>query len=242
MQGCQLCDVAVRIFISRRNVAVDAMPGTPMIDTLEPRKTAGEATASRVPSVAEGAIRKIVPAERQAFLDHLLRLDPLSRFMRFGGVVSDAALARHASRAVQGDKLLVGYFHDGELRAVAELHPLPKRAGKPVAAEAAFSVERDWQGKGIGSALMRHLVLLAQNRGIEDLEVVFLPSNGRMKSIALRHDADFSLDETEMVGHMRTPRATPFSWVREMIGDISAVFSSAFELQDRLLPRQHRGH
>lgn len=222
-------------------MAVDAMPGTPMIETLPPGKPA-EAPASRSEAVAEGVIRKIVPAERQDFLDHLMRLDPLSRFMRFGGVVSDAALARHASRAVEGDKLLVGYFADGQLRAVAELHPLPKKPGRPVAAEAAFSVERDWQGKGIGSALMRQLVLLAQNRGIEDLEVVFLPNNGRMKSIALRHEADFSLDETEMVGHMRTPRATPFSWLREMMGDVSAVFSSAFELQDRMLPRPHRGH
>ncbi|MCB4771705.1 GNAT family N-acetyltransferase [Ancylobacter sp. Lp-2] len=212
-----------------------------MTDTRESQKTA-EAPAPRGDAVAEGVIRKIVPAERQMFLDHLLRLDPLSRFMRFGGVVSDAALTRHAARAVEGDKLLVGFFHEGELRAVAELHPLPKKPGKPVAAEAAFSVERDWQGKGVGSALMRQLVLLAQNRGIEDLEVVFLPQNGRMKSIALRHEADFSLDETEMVGHLRTPPATPISWLREMIGDVSAVFSAAFELQDRMLPRPHRGH
>ena len=210
---------------------------TPMTEPMDSR-AAGVAP----PVAVEGTIRKIVPAERQDFLDHLTRLDPLSRFMRFGGVVSDAALARHAARALGGRNVLVGYFVDGVIRAVAELYPLPRRPGKPVAAEAAFSVEREWQGEGIGTALMRHIRLLAQNRGIEDIEVVFLPQNGRMKSIALRHDADFSLDETEMVGHMRTPRATPFSWMREMIGDVFAVFSSATELQDRLLPGPHRGH
>lgn len=214
-----------------------------MVDTVETQAPGSAADVVRRESdPTEGVIRKIVPAERHDFLNHLMRLDPLSRFMRFGGVVSDAALARHATRAITGDNILLGYFVDGELRAAAELHPLPRRPGKPVGAEAAFSVERPFQGKGVGSALMRHLVLLAQNRGIADLEVMFLPNNGRMKSIAVQHSADFSLDETEMIGHMHTPPATPFSWMREMAGDVFAVFSSAFELQDRMLPKPQRGN
>lgn len=196
------------------------------------------------PAIAapEGVIRKVVPSERQELLDHLMRLDPLSRFMRFGGVVSDAALARHATRALSGRTTVVGYFVEGKLRAVAELHPLPRRAGHPAAAEAAFSVERDFQGQGIGTELMRHIVLLARNRGIADVEVVFLPQNGRMKSLAVQHDADFSLDETEMIGHVHTVPATPFSWMREMAGDVSAVLAAAFELQHRLLPKPLRGN
>lgn len=190
----------------------------------------------------EGHIRKLVPAERQLILDHLLRLDPLSRFMRFGGVVSDSALARHATRVVSNEVSALGYFVDGELRAVAELHPLNPRPGKPVAAEAAFSVERPWQGKGVGSALMRHLVLLAQNRGIEELQVVFLPNNGPMKNLAVHSAAELKLDDEEMVGRMRAPRATPFSQAREFLGDVFAVFSSAFDMQERMLPPNLRGN
>ncbi|GLK73802.1 GNAT family N-acetyltransferase [Ancylobacter dichloromethanicus] len=189
-----------------------------------------------------GHIRKLVPAERDAVLQHLLRLDPLSRFMRFGGVVSDNALARHAARVVSTQAHAIGYFVEGELRAVAELHPLGKRPGKPAAAEAAFSVERPWQGKGIGSALMRHLVLLAQNRGIEELQVVFLPNNGPMRNLAVHHAADLKLDDEEMVGRMRAPRATVFSRTREFLGDIFSLFSSAFDLQERLLPPHLRGN
>lgn len=190
----------------------------------------------------DGHIRKLLPAERRLLLEHLLRLDPLSRFMRFGGVVSDNSLARHATRVVSGDASAVGYFVDGELRAVAELHPLAKRAGKPVSAEAAFSVERPWQGKGVGSALMRHLVLLAQNRGIEELQVVFLPNNSPMKHLAVHHAAELKLDDEEMIGRMRAPRATLFSQTREFLGDIFAIFSSAFDLQERMLPPNMRGN
>lgn len=200
------------------------------------------AQAPRHEETVDGQIRKLIPAERQVFLDHLMRLDPLSRFMRFGGVVSNNALARHATRSLSGDASLIGYFVEGELRAVAELHPLPVRPGKPRSGEAAFSVERDWQGKGIGSALMRHLVLLAQNRGIEDVQVVFLANNGPMKRIAIQQAAELSLDTNEMTGHLLAPRATPFSWAREWLGDVFAVFSSAFELQERMLPPQQRGN
>jgi len=190
----------------------------------------------------EGHIRKLLPAERHLILEHFLRLDPLSRFMRFGGVVSDNALARHATRVVSNEVSALGYFVEGELRAVAELHPLARRPGKVVSAEAAFSVERPWQGKGVGSALMRHLVLLAQNRDIEELQVVFLPNNGPMKNLAVHSAAELKLDDEEMVGRMRAPPATPFSQAREFLGDVFAVFSSAFDMQERLLPPNLRGN
>lgn len=206
--------------------------------------TPGAAVAPHHPSVESlgGHIRKLVPAEREQVLQHFLRLDPLSRFMRFGGVVSDNALARHATRVLSGNASVIGYFLNGELRAVAELHPLDVRPGKPAAAEAAFSVERPWQGKGIGSALMRHLVLLAQNRGIEELQVVFLPNNGPMKNLAVHHAADLKLDDEEMIGRMRAPHATFFSQAREFLGDVFAVFSSACDLQESMLPRHMRGN
>ena len=204
-------------------------------------QAADGAGALSVRGAVEGQVRKLLPAERHLLVDHLLRLDPLSRFMRFGGVVSDAAIIRHADRVVTGNGCALGYFIDGELRAVAELHPLPKAEGKPASAEAAFSVERPWQGKGIGSALMRHLVLLAQNRDIEELQVVFLPNNGRMKRLAVGHAADFSVDDEEVVGRVRAPHPTFFSRLREFIGDVTAVWSAAFDLQERTLPPSLRG-
>lgn len=202
-----------------------------------------DASASHRPArLAEGEIRKLLPAERQLLVEHLLRLDPLSRFMRFGGVVSDAAIARHATRLMSGDAIALGYFVDGEPRAVAELHPLPRRPGKPSAGEAAFSVERAWQGRGIGSALMRYLVLLAQNRGIEELQVVFLPNNAPMKHLAVHHAANFSVDDEEVIGTLKAPHATVFSRLRELMGDVFAVCSSAFDLQERTLPPSMRGN
>lgn len=213
------------------------MPATRLSATESRDAEVTPAEAARVP----GEIRKILPAECHLLAEHLLRLDPLSRFMRFGGVVSDAAIERHARKVMSGNGCALGYFVQGDLRAAAELHPLPRHAGKPASAEAAFSVERPWQGKGIGSALMRQLVLLAQNRDIEELQVVFLPNNGPMKHLAVSHAAAFSVDDEEVVGRLRTPHATFFSRLREFAGDVASVWSAAFDLQERSLPRSMRG-
>ena len=65
-----------------------------------------------------------------------------------------------------GDAVLYGYFEDGVLRGVSELHPLG--AMDVATAEAAFSVESDWQGQGIGSTLMERILAAAcaRRRGV----------------------------------------------------------------------------
>ncbi|WP_197028273.1 GNAT family N-acetyltransferase [Bosea sp. 117] len=189
----------------------------------------------------EGVIRPLMPTENAIYLDHLLRLDPLSRFSRFGGPTSDNALRRHAARAAAAGATLIGYFEKTILRGVAELHPVVTLPGKPRVAEAAFSVEREWQGKGVGSALMRHLVRYAQNRGIEHLQIMFLASNGRMKRIVVHHTDDLDVAENEVISCVRPPRATPFSWLREVMDGAFSVIHTFVDLRARLLPPPLRG-
>lgn len=209
----------------------------PDLTATAPDHAEAPATAQRL----AGYIRPLLASERDAYLDHLLRLDPLSRFTRFGGPTSDAAIRRHAARAADGNASLIGYFEDATLRGVAELHPLPARPGQPASAEAAFSVERGWQGKGIGSALMDHLVRFAQNRRIERLQIMFLASNGRMKRIVVHHTGDLAVTEDEVIGCVRTPRATPFSWFREMVGGTFSMIDAAADRQAKLLRPRLRG-
>ncbi|MFK8252682.1 GNAT family N-acetyltransferase [Ancylobacter terrae] len=202
-------------------------------------ETTIEAPASA--ELAGGTIRKLLPGEHGAFLDHLLRLDPLSRFTRFGAPVSDAAVRRHAASVRAGRVLVLGYFVEGVLRGAAELHVFRGRGPQPRAGEAAFSVERPWQGKGVGSALMRHLIVLARNRRVEELHIVFLASNGGMKRIAIRNEADLRFDADEVVGLVHAPGPTPFSWLREWLADLYGILGTAADHQARLLPGAPRG-
>jgi len=47
-------------------------------------------------------------------------------------------------------------------------------------AELAFTVEDDYQGQGVGSALLRHLVALARAAGLEELTAEVMTDNTRM--------------------------------------------------------------
>ncbi|HXZ59966.1 MAG TPA: GNAT family N-acetyltransferase [Steroidobacteraceae bacterium] len=47
-------------------------------------------------------------------------------------------------------------------------------------AELAFTIEDDYQGQGIGSALLRHLVTLARAAGLKELTAEVMAGNARM--------------------------------------------------------------
>src|SRR5882724_1974391 len=54
---------------------------------------------------------------------------------------------------------------------------------EPGQAEMAFVVIDTWQGRGIGSILMRHLIKIAGNAGLEELTAEVLPENTAMIKI-----------------------------------------------------------
>jgi RimJ/RimL family protein N-acetyltransferase len=50
-------------------------------------------------------------------------------------------------------------------------------------AEIAFAVDDAYQGKGIGTALMRHLIVLAGQAGLKELIADVLPDNAAMLKV-----------------------------------------------------------
>src|SRR5438034_7986566 len=51
---------------------------------------------------------------------------------------------------------------------------------EPGRAEMAFVVIDTWQGRGVGSILMRHLIKIASDAGLEELTAEVLPENTAM--------------------------------------------------------------
>jgi L-amino acid N-acyltransferase YncA len=54
---------------------------------------------------------------------------------------------------------------------------------KPGRAEMAFMVIDAWQGRGIGSILMRHLIKLARDGGLHELSAEVLSENAAMLKV-----------------------------------------------------------
>ena len=178
-------------------------------------------------------IRKLWIGETDRYRGHLLRLDQESRRSRFGGAVCDETIAKHADDSLALDALVHGCFIDGALRGGAELRPRGRRGARR--AEVALSVERPWQGRGIGAALLQRTLLAASNRGYRLLHIACLADNARMRQLARKLDAALVFDRGAVVGEVAAACPTPLSLLRELLTDADAMVAAVLELQSRLL-------
>ncbi len=173
-----------------------------------------------------GSIRKLWQGETDKFRNHLLRLDKASRRNRFAHAVSDGFIADYASRMTSNGAIVYGFFDGDELRAVAELRKIGDTWGHQ--AEAAFSVENDFQHKGIATELLGRVIRSARNRGVSHLIMSCLADNGKMQAVARHHDADLRFEAGEVIAEILPHTANPMSVFAEAVedrfGDLMAVF------------------
>lgn len=184
-----------------------------------------------------GTVRKLWIGETDAYRDHLLRLDRDSRHTRFSGAVSDEFIARHAATASGFGVVVHGFFVDGTLRGAAELRRGGTTLGSMLSdeAEAAFSIEQEWQSNGVGTVLLERTLLSARNRGITHLRMDCLADNRRMQQLARKVEAGLTFDFGSVVGEVAPPRSTPLSLMREAMTDAHGVSAAIFEAQSRIL-------
>jgi GNAT superfamily N-acetyltransferase len=193
----------------------------------------GNEQATRKPAAGEsGAIRKLWIGESKLFRGHLLRLDPESRRSRFGSPVNEYFIDNYAARALGPDSVVHGFFVEGSLRAAAELRPFGNRF--PCEAEAAFSVERDWQNCGIGTALLDRTILAARNRGIRTIYMSCLVENRRMQRVARKYEAELRFDADDVIGEVANPGPTPLSLFREFIADGHGFATAILDVHSRM--------
>jgi GNAT superfamily N-acetyltransferase len=181
----------------------------------------------------EGIIRRLWPTETDKFRDHLLRLDPESRRMRFAHSVSDAFIAEYAGRMGAFGSLVYGHLVDGTVRGAAELRRLGDAWGEE--AEAAFSVERPYQDHGVGTDLMGRVVRAARNRNIKRLYMSCLAENARMQAIARKHEAALRFEYGEVVGEILPAHPDYFSLAAEAAEDRVGFIIAVLDLQTRLV-------
>lgn len=181
----------------------------------------------------EGSIRKIWPTETAKFRDHLLRLDKDSRRMRFAHGVSDSFIEDYASRMSDMGSVVYGYYVDGEVHAAAELRKLSDTWGPE--AEAAFSVEREFQDRGVGSDLMGRVIRAARNRGVQRLYMSCLAENSKMQAIARKYEADLKFEYGEVIGEIVPVESNYFSLLQEAVEDRVGYMMAVLDLQSKMV-------
>jgi RimJ/RimL family protein N-acetyltransferase len=165
--------------------------------------------------------RKLWPGESTLLRDHLTRLDLEDRLLRFGHAVSDERIAGYCASTDWLRTVVLSAWIAGTMRAVGELKILDGEW--PPSAELALSVERRFDGHGIGSELFRRSLVVARNRGIRRVYMLCLSENDRMLRIARKAvpDLRFSGDQIEVEIVLAPP--TPLSLSGELYDDCWAA-------------------
>lgn len=167
--------------------------------------------------------RKLLSQEFPLYGEHLRRLTAMDRGSRFHAAIGDDAIGRHCAGLAQASVWIVGCFVDGVLRGAAELHAEPQHWVD--GAELAVSVEQPWQGKGIGTELVRRALTIAKNRDLARVGMICLRSNVRMRRIARTVHGALEAEAGDLVAEMEVGGPTPQSLFEEMVDDETALIA-----------------
>jgi len=177
-------------------------------------------------------VRTLLPTEFGLLREHLLRLDSEDRQRRFAGQLSDGAVAAHVEAIDRFRAIILVWIEDGVVRGAAELLRFGAPAGTH--AELAVTVEKPWQDRGIGTELLRQALTIARNRGLEQVLMVCLAENGRMRHLADKFHGKLIDLGGEIEANVRLLAPDAWSLWLEAIDQSQAAVGTMFE---QLAPR-----
>lgn len=180
------------------------------------------------------AIRRIWPTDVPRYCDHLKRLDPESRHARFNGMVSDESIDAFTETAYRPDAIIYGAFDGDKIIAAGELRIILESWS--ASAEAAFSVEREYQDHGIGDALFHRLLIAAQNRNINMITIICLRENDKMRHLASKHSAKLNFLDGEVSGRLAPAWSSPTTFFEEAIGETNGMIKQFLNWSTKQLP------
>ena len=180
--------------------------------------------------------RKLLAQEREALKAHLLRLDEEARRLRFGHFVTPEVILAYVDAIDWARAWIVGAFEGEILRGVAELSDNGTAERKT--GELSVTVEAEHQNHGVGTRLLEEALLIARNRGFQDIYLICLPENGRMQHVARKFAEQVRFQDGDVEIHIKAPQPDPLSYFAEIFGDAVAMWETAFDRMTSWTPRK----
>jgi len=151
--------------------------------------------------------RAIRPDDRDAILAALKELDERTLYLRFFGAKQEFS-EQELTEATDVDFVrtvaLVTCLQDAEGEKIigAGRYIAFGDAEPPDLAEVAFMVEEDYHGLGIASRIFKHLVGIAQEKGIREFHAEVLPENKGMLAVFNKSGFPVKLEFVESAVHV----------------------------------------
>jgi GNAT superfamily N-acetyltransferase len=162
-------------------------------------------------------IRSLGPSHTERIGQHLLRLAPADRYLRFGYAANDAQIKRYvAGLNFERDEIFGIYNRRLELIAMAHL-AFAVEADFTSCAEFGVSVLPHARGRGYGTRLFDRAVMHARNEGVRMIFIHALSENTNMLNIARAAGAKVERDGSESEAYLRLQPADLDSRMTEMV-------------------------
>ena len=156
-------------------------------------------------------VRKVLPNEYHKYRKHLKSLDTASRNLRFANPVSNEVIDHlcdkfeshptdHVLFAIEDD--LLDFVAVGHVSLEGDM-------------ELAFSVLKEHQGKGMGSALMQRILQHCRTTGHLKGHMVCLPHNTAIKHLCTKYGIQFHTEYGETEGDIELPKASVSTFIDE---------------------------
>lgn len=174
------------------------------------------------------AIYQLPEHQLGRYRQHLLNLDLESRRMRFGFTASDHAINQICDKIEQDAKAHnIFVIENSELAVVAAGH-VAVFDGKM---ELAFSVLSDHRRCGMADSLMHRCLQWCQNRSLLQGQMVCLPTNTAMRSLAKKHGITVTSYDDESESVINLPSANLFTFLGEAYDTNAATLDHLGKLQ-----------
>ncbi|HYN39838.1 MAG TPA: GNAT family N-acetyltransferase [Rhodospirillales bacterium] len=181
-------------------------------------------------------IRTLTSREHALYGQHLLRLSPTDRRLRFNFPADDAAIEAYVGKLAPPRDRILAHFAD-DLTVVGGVHIAFCRGD---VVELAFSVEPANKGRGIGTALFSRAIVFARNRGGRSARTYCLAENREMRRLARRAGMEVHVAAGEGEGVLDLPAAAPFTMAGEVLAERAGVCDYGLKSYRQAL-RWHRG-
>ena len=180
--------------------------------------------------------RILTPREHALYGQHLLRLSPADRRLRFNFTANDAAIEAYVGKLTPPRDRVLAHFDD-DLAVVGAVHIAFCREK---AVELAFSVEPTHQGRGLGTALFSRAIVFVRNRGARSAHAYCIAENREMRRLARHAGMAVHVAAGEGEGLLNLPAATPFTMASEVLAERAGVCDYGFKSYRQAL-LWHRG-
>ena len=156
-------------------------------------------------------VRRVLPHEYSKYRQHLKTLDPESRTLRFANPVSDLVIDQLCDRFEKdANKHILFAVENSQLEFIAIGHIALYEE-----MELAFSVLKEYQGAGLGSALMKRCIQWCRANNILKGCMVCLASNKVIKYLCAKHGIKTSTEDGESLAKIELDHPNIVTYVSE---------------------------